>query len=255
MTDSILTTTTPGDGEYALAPDVALVLAQDGTARLLDLGGSFFALSATAAAMLHESLQADQKTAAARVTGRYQAAPEQVESDLRTLLEQLERDGLVRRRGRPARPRRVHRLLASVLMRPLLRGVHALPLPVGLKARALLGLAYLGLRAFGLPATIAAWRGSPPQNTPSDPQGAEAAARAADDAVRAAASGHLFDTQCKERALACWSLLRARGLPARLVLGIDLYPFASHCWCELGGRVLTDYEDHCQRFTPVFNYA
>ena len=76
-----------------------------------------------------------------------------------------------------------------------------------------------------------------------------------DAAVRGAASRHAFSVECKERSLSCWSLARAAGLPATVVLGINLFPVAGHCWCESGPWTLSDYEDRCQNFTPVVRYA
>ncbi len=241
--------------DYVLAPDVGLVLVQDGTARLLDLGGTFFALSATAAAMLHEALRVDAETAVCRLAARYQVEEARLRGDLFRLLNSLEQKAIILRRGRVPAPGPGRRLPRSVLLEPALRFIHTWPLPVRWKAKALLGLAYLSLRLFGLPYTIAAWqqqhrRLRPPRNLADR----EKTVQEVDEAVRSAAALHFLNAECKERALCCWSLLRVRGLAARVVVAVDLYPFKGHCWCQLDGRVLTDYEDHCQRFTPVFTY-
>ena len=53
------------------------------------------------------------------------------------------------------------------------------------------------------------------------------------------------------RALCSWSLARAAGLHAALVVGIDLFPIAAHCWCEVGTQTLGDEREHCNSFTPV----
>jgi hypothetical protein len=239
-----------------LAPDVTLVLVGDGTARLLDLGGNFYALSATAAAMLREALWTDLETAAARVAARYQVEEHEIQADLRALLEDLQRKGLIRRPGQARRRGACRRLLASLVLRPALCCLHAAPVSLWLKVKVLLGLAYLSLRLFGLAGTIAAWRRCRrPGGAAAGAGEEERAVHEVDEAVRAGAAGHLFNTECKERALCCWSLLGARGLPARLVLGVDLYPFSSHCWCDVNGRVLTDDEDHCRRYTPVLTYS
>ncbi len=242
--------------EYVLAPDVVLALVRDGTGRLLDLGGCFYALSATAAAMLHEALRDDPVRAASRLAARYQVQEEQVRGDLRQLLKDLERKGLIRRRGQVPRGSKGRRCLASMFLRPALSCIHALPVSVRGKVKALLGLAYLSLRLFGLPPTIAAWQQYHRHSRLRIGRGdRETVVREVDEAVRSGAAYHFLNTECKERALCCWSFLRAQGFPARLVFGIDLYPFAGHCWCELDGRVLTDYEDRCERFTPVLTYA
>jgi hypothetical protein len=73
--------------------------------------------------------------------------------------------------------------------------------------------------------------------------------------IRQLASGHPLPMACKERALACWLLLRWEGLAARLVVGLEFFPLVGHCWCEVGSLVLSDYPDHCEFYTPVLNYA
>jgi hypothetical protein len=39
-------------------------------------------------------------------------------------------------------------------------------------------------------------------------------------------------------------------------VGIDLFPLASHAWCESGGRIVGDrYDGSCERYTPVISYV
>lgn len=85
-------------------------------------------------------------------------------------------------------------------------------------------------------------------------QGSEKIIEAIDEKVRTIAAKHLLNIGCKERALCCWTLIRSYGLPVKLVLGVDLFPLASHCWCEFGSEILTDYSDRCERFTPILSY-
>jgi hypothetical protein len=260
MIDTIISAETAIGGVsqpgYVLAPDVILVLVRDGTGRLLDLGGSFYALAATAATMLHEALREDPLRAAARLAARYKVQEQQIWGDLRRFLNELERKGLIRHRGLGLRLSKRRWLLASLAVRPILRGIHAWPGSVRVKAKVLLGLAYLSLRLLGLSGTIAAWRQYHRHSRAWEGHGdRETVVREVDEAVRCGATYHFLNTECKERALCCWSLLRAHGFPAQIVLGIALYPFAGHCWCELDGQVLTDDEDRCERFTPVLTYA
>src|SRR5262249_15885438 len=150
----------------------------------------------------------------------------------------------------------VKRLLANFFIRSTLQCLYSWPVSLKWKAKTVMGLAYVAIRLFGWPATMAAWQRyhqkcSPRPGAPRS----HAAAQAADEAIRDAAGRHIFNVECKERALGCWSLLREQGFSAKLLLGIDFFPFASHCWCELGPLVLTDYEDRCERFTPVLTYA
>jgi hypothetical protein len=72
--------------------------------------------------------------------------------------------------------------------------------------------------------------------------------------VRECASRHPAGIECQERAIVCWRLLRELGLPARLIVGIDLYPFLGHCWCECEAQVVSDDAQRCYRFVPVIVY-
>ena len=76
-----------------------------------------------------------------------------------------------------------------------------------------------------------------------------------DKAVRAVAAHHPLHVECKERALSCWWLLHSADFSAQLVVGVDLFPLASHCWCEMGSFVLSDSQERCQRFTSVISYG
>jgi hypothetical protein len=45
---------------------------------------------------------------------------------------------------------------------------------------------------------------------------------------------------CLQRSVCATRLLRARSLPARLVIGYREAPFFSHAWVEIGSRVVND---------------
>ena len=45
---------------------------------------------------------------------------------------------------------------------------------------------------------------------------------------------------CLPRAMATYVLLRQRGLPATLHVGVKRYPFGGHAWVECLGKVLDD---------------
>jgi hypothetical protein len=53
--------------------------------------------------------------------------------------------------------------------------------------------------------------------------------------------------RCLQRSVCTTSLLRRRGVPARLVIGYRLAPFRSHAWVELDGRVVNDSPVYKQR--------
>jgi hypothetical protein len=116
-----------------------------------------------------------------------------------------------------------------------------------------LALARLSFALFGWTRTVAVWQEAH-AHFPTRQAGVGDAEtiRALDRIVRAAVAGHPIAVACKERALCSWSLARAAaGLHAALVVGIDLFPMAGHCWCEVGTQTLGDDRDRCDHFTPV----
>src|SRR3712207_21356 len=98
-------------GEISLARDVLLLLVTDGTARILDFGGGFYALSAVGAAMLVETLDRGTASATEAIAARYGADARQVREDVDRLLDELRRRGLIGPGGRARRwSRRSQRL-------------------------------------------------------------------------------------------------------------------------------------------------
>lgn len=45
---------------------------------------------------------------------------------------------------------------------------------------------------------------------------------------------------CLQRAAATTQLLREHGIRAEMVIGVQLVPFQSHAWVEVGGSVVND---------------
>jgi hypothetical protein len=259
MITTILSAETAGAWEgqagYTLAPDVVLLLIQDGTARLLDLGGNFYAISAMGALMLHETLRWGAATAVHRIVVEYNVAVQQVQHDLRVFLDDLQQKRLISRLERSPRQDARTSIATSFVLLPTLRCLHAWTVSVKTRAWSLMTLAYIAVRLFGWPRTLAAWQHYYHAYTaPGEPVNTERVAKAIDGAVRAVAASHPFDVRCKERALCCWGLLRSAGFPAKLVLGVALFPLGSHCWCRLGSLVLSDDEERCEQFTPVLSY-
>jgi hypothetical protein len=236
--------------EYSLPSDVILVTVRDGSARLLDMGGGFHAVPAVGARMLQETLANGAAAAATRIAEDYGVAREQVQDDLAVFLRDLERQGLLcsqrnRRRSGALGP-------ARLLLRPALGAAHRLLRSPGTRARALLGLARLSFVLFGWTVTVAAWQKAHTR-LPARQAGERDAEtiEMLDRTVRAAVAGHPVAVACKERALCSWSLARAAGLHASLIVGIELFPMAGHCWCEVAAQPLGDDQDRCDQFTPV----
>ncbi len=70
-----------------------------------------------------------------------------------------------------------------------------------------------------------------------------AAARALSAAVDRAARFQPGRAECLERSAAALALLRLRGWPAEMVIGVQPRPFVAHAWVELEGHVLNDRDD------------
>jgi hypothetical protein len=118
-----------------------------------------------------------------------------------------------------------------------------------------LPLARLCVRVFGWTRTVAVWQQC--QRAGSGTVGEEEAdkiVKAVDEAVSRAAAKYPFQVACKERALCCWALVGSTGVPATLVVGINLFPLCAHCWCESGLWTPGDDPDHCKRYVPVVRY-
>ncbi len=53
---------------------------------------------------------------------------------------------------------------------------------------------------------------------------------------------------CLEQSLALYVLLRRRGVPAELRLGVQVYPFYAHAWVELDGRPVNEDQETVEKF-------
>jgi hypothetical protein len=235
--------------EYVLGPDVVLVQVPDGSARLLDMGGGFYALPATGAEMVQGVLERDMAATVQDLAQQYEIAADLVEADLSSLVHQLERQGLLAKS--PTR-RAARSWWQALVLVPCLRLVLCVPFRQ-LKASALLILAYLAFACFGWARTVSIWQRyirRRAKNEPSVPN--EATVRGLDEAVRRAAALVPLPVACKERALAVWTLVALAGVPATVVVGLELFPLGGHCWCEAGPWTLSDEADICRFFTPVW---
>lgn len=256
MIEHILTAETSGpvagNARYRLMSDVAVLLLEDRSARVLNLNGNFYALSETAAGFLDELLQTDPDTATRRMAERYQADARRIRQDLESCVQTFLQTGVIRPAHRP-QPDREPR--TAIVLVGLLRMVHRPRSNPETQAWRLLLLAYIAVRRWGWPATVRCWqrfyRGREGDALANQPEWIDRV----ESAVRSATARHLLPVACKERALCGWGLLRAHGLPAKLVLGVELFPLASHCWCQLGERVVGDLPERCARFTPVTSYG
>jgi hypothetical protein len=235
--------------EYALTPDAAVILMADGSARILDMGDRLYALPAVGALMLRETLAHGSAAAVQRVTAEYAVTKTQAEADLQAFLATLETRGVI---CRPASNPPAESVGAWP-WRALAGLFHLATLPM--RAALLLTAARMCLKTLGWRRTVALWRWLfPVRPVPRVAPPAEKLARAIDDAVQGAAAWNPLGVACKERALSCWALARNVGLPTALVIGVELFPFSGHCWCEAGSWILSDHADNCAPYLPVLRY-
>lgn len=240
---------TPTPDRFSMRPDVILLPVEDGSARLLDMGGSFFALSRSGAGMLRSLLADGRAATLAATAARYGIPRERAEADLAALIARLTDARLLSahadRAGRTSRRAALARRVVPAALR--LSRVRSSP-------RALLALARLCFVTLGWAETVTIWRAAcaPLAATgTADPE--PSVVESVDTSIRAAAAG-LPSVACKERALCAWFMLAGKGVASRLIVGIQLYPLAGHCWCEVGRRIVSDFADHCQSYMPVARY-
>jgi hypothetical protein len=240
---------------YLLSPDVVLIPLADGTAQLVDLDGSFYGLSETAAQMLISTLDMGEHDAVQRIAAQYNADLDRVHADLAALLGTLRAKGLIRRSD--------NRLPAVAGLRTAMALAISYPAfkiatPVHnqrLKAMMLLAVARLCFALFGWARTVEAWHKclsrSPVLAADSQRQ---QLIDTIDNAIRRSAS-KLPSISCKERALCCWFMLHSAGVKAKLLMGVRFLPFSAHCWCEVDDRILTDSAESCKTYMPVMCYG
>jgi hypothetical protein len=229
-----------------LRPDVLLVRAPDGSGRLLDLAGSFYALDQIATELLFDLARRGRTETVRAAAWRYRMSERRVAADLDALLSELppglselppgiETPETARRGGR------VDPLVVAVLS--LLRRVgHP-----QLRAWVLLAAARVCFATAGWSRTLRWWTSLPTRGRPGGSSAAEIDVR-----VRRHATGSVLGHTCKERAVVCLAEARTAGLGAAVVLGLSFYPLATHSWCVLdNGVILGDYPDVCAAFQPV----
>ncbi len=242
-------------GEYVLAEDVILLPVEDGTARLLDLSGEIYSLPGTGAALLQGVLERGVHAAVGEVADQYKADPKQVRADCDAMLRDFENKGMVYRRDKRPVKHRIRRPLAWLLMAMVLPLVKGGVLSLRSRAWMMLAVARVSLALLRWTPTLEAWERFWRLSAKDGAADERAIAQAVDDAVRGAAVKHWFRVECKERALCCWAMARAAGLPAELIVGVQFFPFAGHCWCEAGPLTMSDDRTRIDLFRPVVRYS
>ncbi|MEO8453250.1 MAG: lasso peptide biosynthesis B2 protein [Gemmatimonadota bacterium] len=112
---------------------------------------------------------------------------------------------------------------------------------------AVLATTRLSLRALGFRRTIRfakrfAERGSTGKTAGSPAESAQA--------IITAAAFFPGRAVCLEQSVALYIVLRRRGHPAALRIGVQPYPFQAHAWIELDGRALFENEEVLHKYVP-----
>jgi hypothetical protein len=244
----------PASAPYCLDADVLLLLVDDGTSRLLDLNRFFLALDCESTSEIRAGLGQElchSIVSSAQPAGRpaREAKRSTATSDLHSpLMEELLRKGVVVRRGGA---RRGVRLFPEWLglprwLRSLRIGSSRRPSNLGFWGWGRLGLM---IHWAGLGRTIRAAveaAASEGESFASNRSLADLLSER-DGLIRhAARSG--WPVTCKEKAIAAFLYARANGFRPQMVLGVDLFPFRAHLWCECDGEVLSDPPEECHEF-------
>lgn len=244
---------------YSLSKNVVLLMVKDGTARLLDLEGGFYATTVTGARILEAALQQGADLACQTLAAQFKIDARKLKADVDLFLLTLQRKRLLVAPHSKRLQRRSAKKLCSWLLVPILylanRALRKSPKKL---AGTLLTVAYAATRLLGWTNTVGIWkRFSITDSHEESVKPLNDTCRWSDleTTVLHAISSHPFNINCKERALCSWALARSAGFSSRIVLGVDLFPAAIHCWCESGSRIMADrYEGKCDRYTPVLVY-
>ncbi len=235
-----------------LRDGVILILLADGSSCLLDFDGDFYRLSQRATRILVANLELGCSAAAEAIALPLAISADDAARASMKLIRRLKHLGLLvtdltdgRRMCHPLR-KFVARFLhatSSIRFGSRPRGI-----------RLLLCSAWASMRIAGFGTTVEQWVQS---NSASDkpfrsvwPSENQLAELVCESSLRLP-----LEISCKERALCVWRLVREAGIPAGLILGIDIAPFQAHFWCSSIGGVIGDDPEYCARFTPVFDFS
>jgi hypothetical protein len=246
----------PVENRYTLPPHVLWIDAEDGTGRLLNLDGDVYALDRNGAYLLKTLLSEGLHRAIRSVATDCAVPPERVERDLASFIADLERLGLLTNANASGGRRERPTCFSNVVLGLLLRLIRSAVRSPTVRAWTLLPLTKTSLRCLGWSRTISVIEGS---FSGASAEGTNAATQSEASSigkmVSDVASKHFVRAECKERGVTCWTLLRWSGIPADLVIGVDLGPFNGHCWCESSAGVLADDSERCRRYRPVYRRA
>ena len=238
--------TIQGGRRLVLLPDVVVVRARDESVRLLNLCGSFFALDAVTSHIVRALVDGGTERAIEEAAAEYRLPPADAARYIQELACELESAGLVG--------------TSKTQDRGWLRHLSTCGL-------ALLAFPSTDLETFGrrfLPVikfamAVSGWEGAVGvcarvmgRKAPSNVE--TQTLTDLDASVRRMAARSVLRVECKERSLLLWVLAHRAGKAIDLVVGVRLYPFEAHCWCEDHGAYLSDDPSRCIMFQPIRRY-
>ncbi len=118
---------------------------------------------------------------------------------------------------------------------------------------AMIALTDLALRRIGFARSVALARRFGKQR-PEPPAASELAEQTC-RRLALAATFYPGRARCLEQSLALYVLLRRRGVPVKLKLGVQPYPFNAHAWVELNGAPLNERAETIRQFVPFQDFA
>jgi hypothetical protein len=235
-----------------LSANVYLLTLADGTGLLLDLDGIFAALDRTGLAFLLVALRQKIDAAVESLAERFHRDERQVRADLLVFLAGLTKRSLLTQST--ARSTVVDLLgsFLQLLARPFIQMPFAIPISNRWFTLFTLVQSFFLIRAtgFGTAIRVLCRQWGKHAKTHSGDLSKLTSSQAR-QLVLDLSSRCWLPMSCKERALSAFAWACRRGTPAQLVLGVEIAPFQTHCWCLVEGEISSDLPGDCATFVPL----
>ena len=241
-------------GDYALAEDVVWLTAEDGSSRLFEMNNFSYGLNETATRMLTGVTKGSLDDAVEMLADEFQIERAMIRADITLLVDQLLNSKLITANRRATNTgNTISHYLISGIYYSIFRWIISKFKNAKTEAFTTLTAVRICLQHAGLSETVAILeRCLPACARTIDRRTADHALDEVESSVEASVHGHALEMACKERALCCWFMLRRRGIPAQVVVGVTLSPVFGHSWCQSGTRIVADTMERCGDFTPIW---
>jgi hypothetical protein len=251
----VLSASTPRPSVVAahLREHVFFVVVPDGTGRLLNLNGSFYALDATGTKLLHHALMFPGPVAVSRLAALLRVDARIVADDLELLVGELQRRQLVAKSHEIETGRRGASCWKLAVMRVALTLLGYTGRSLEMSVAASMFLAFCAVRSIGLGSVAQAcyeWAATS-RTVRCDDGAKEYVCDSLRRALRARTAKGWLSYSCKERAVAGFVAGRLHGVVGSMVLAIDIHPFRAHLWFESHGAIISDQGTLRTKFEPV----